>query len=349
MLAPAFAAAREAAERLLRSCYDIEVAKALDPLKRRDFGVIERRLADAVAAAARGAEDAALREALRVLDVDWPLLDSAGRAAVLRAARTAAATAAEPLATSAKVESVLVTRGGKVVSGAKAAAAKRVGQEGRLVVALNAIDRRILGAVAFNQAQFVRDELGQRVPDLLQRKAKEIVANGLARGLGRESLKHELKAGLGAWTASRSDNYWSVVANSMANTARSYGALSTYREAGFTRYKLEAILDTRTTPQCMFIHGKTFDIEHAITNIETATPDRMLPWMYEGKDGAGNPIIYFKDRDTGERTKVADIERRGGLGDPGRFSPSLTDRELQTFGVDTPPFHAHCRTTVVVA
>lgn len=332
-----FSQAREVADELLRTCYGVDLSKALDPTKAKDYLVIEQRLADAVQAAARGAEAAALRAALNELDVDWRTISAAGRAKVLGAAKSAAKKAVAPAATAAKVEKVLIQRGGKVLRDTKAAAAKAIGRVGFDV---NRVDERILRKIATNQAAFVRDELGSRASNMVNRKARGIVAAGLKRGLGRDAMMHELRGGLGGWAAVHSDNYWSTVGNYMANTARSYGSLSTWREAGITEYEAVAVIDRSTTPMCRLMNGKVFTVQRAMDNIANATVERPLPWLYEGKDGAGKPSIYYKDSD-GARHTIARI------GSGGKFSGEASAAELQDAGIDSPPYHAHCRTTIV--
>lgn len=330
--------ARQVADDLLWDCYGVDVRKALDPMNQKDLLVIQRRLSKAVQGAAAGAEGRALRAALNKLDVDWPAMSAAQRASVLSAAKAAAKSTA--VAASKKVETVLVQRGGKIVSGAKAAAAKAVGAQGFIKPSLNAIDQRILRTVAFNQAAFVRDEFGQRADDMINIHARSIVASGVKRGVGREVMMAELRDKLGKFATARSDNYWRTVGNYMTQTARSYGALSTYQEAGFAQYQIVAVRDKKTTPQCRMLDGKVYEIKQAITNIENATPDAPLPWLYEGgKDANGNREMYYKDS-SGARQSVATTSAAG------KFSNEMPTTDLQNAGIDTPPFHGNCRTTI---
>jgi SPP1 gp7 family putative phage head morphogenesis protein len=339
-------AAREVADDLLYDCYGIDVAKALDPLNQKDLLVIQRRLSKAVQTAAKGAEGRALKAALNKLNVDWSAMTAAQRSSVLGAAKAAAKTASAAAATSKKVENVLIKRGGLVVTGAKAAASKAL-RRGGLGISLNAVDQRILRTVAFNQAAFVRDELGNRADDMINIHARSIVEGGVKRGLGREAMMKELREKLGTFAATRSDNYWRTVGNYMTQTARSYGALSTYQEAGVTKYEIIAVLDKKTTTMCRFMNGQVHEVKNGIANIEQATPAAPLPWMYEGKNANGDPILYHKDP-SGNRHTVANVDRSGAgnVGDTGKFSNTMSTAQLQNAGIDTPPFHGNCRTTM---
>jgi len=243
-----------------------------------------------------------------------------------------------------KVGGVLTVQGRRIAGATKKAAAKSFALN--VEVSINAIDTKILDAVAFNNAAYVRDQFGVR-SEAMSLKAKEVVANGLEKGLGREGLRAELQSTLGAAAAAQSANYWRTVANAFAGMARSYGNLSVYADAGVTKYRVEAILDSSTTLECRFLHGRVYEVPKAIANLEAASPVRPPPWLYHGKDANGDMGIYYKE--DGERQWVGRVEEdaRGKPDEVGRFSGAASSADLADAGIDTPPFHGNCRTTIL--
>ena len=331
-------------DELLFDAYRIDVTKVLDPANPNDFLVIQRRITSKLAQTAAGAEGKAIRGVLRNLDVDWRNISQAQRDQAIRATRAAVRQHMPPKALSQKIEGVARLQGRGVAAAAKKGLATQLPFS--LSTNLTAIDQKILNSVAFNQAASFRDEIGRRSADV-SRQAKGIVASGMERGLGREAMMQELQSKLGkAWDA-RSANYWRTMGNYTANTARTYGSLSMMQSAGVEKYTIVAVVDKATTPHCRFMDGKVFEVNAAISNIEGATAAAPLPWMYEGRDSAGDPVLYHKNP-SGGRTNIARVVDRGGgrVDDHGKFSARMTDSKLQAAGIDTPPFHGNCRTTI---
>jgi SPP1 gp7 family putative phage head morphogenesis protein len=233
---------------------------------------------------------------------------------------------------SEQIAGIARQKGINVAAAAKKGTAARFGMAG----GLNRIDRKVLETIAFNQAAFVRDEFGNRAA-AMGVKAKGIVANGLRRGLGREDMRAALQDGLGKFAEGRSANYWRTVGNYMANTARSYANLSAFAAAGVQQYRLEAVIDRATTPQCRWLDGKIMSVPDGMRNIEQATPQNVLPWLYMGPTDpqTGARPMYYKDT-AGARQTVASVPRQGPV------TGGAADARLQAAGIDTPPFHGNC-------
>lgn len=344
-----YSAAIDAADELLRDVYQLDVAKALDPLDRRDFLVIVERLGRALTGVSREAEAAALRKALATLDVDWPSLSSRAGDEVLRAARHAVAGLADHVLP--RVEQVFEVEAKNVIERTRHSAVRQF----KLDIAADTTrtDARIATFVRTSEAHFIRDEYGRRCDELGQR-ARDIVAAGLEQGLGRDDIAADLAAQL-APVISRGKPYWDIVATSFANRGRTYTQLAAFDEADVEQYRFEAVLDQVTSEVCRFMHGREFSVERARQRFEeveeAGDPEAVTslqPWMRIGADDAGNQVLYYER--AGRRRMVARVDEPsvGASDRVGRYSSALSTDQLEAAGVTVPPLHGRCRSTIVV-
>jgi hypothetical protein len=110
-----------------------------------------------------------------------------------------------------------------------------------------------------------------------------------------------------------------------------------------------------TTPMCRFLDGKTFAVRPTLARFERLeradSPEAILalrPWLREGPDPeGGGSRLYVRRGD--ERITVARVVRSGAgaRDDRGAFAGDPGERVLSGFGLDLPPFHAHCRSITV--
>jgi SPP1 gp7 family putative phage head morphogenesis protein len=344
-------AAREAADELLEQL-GVPVAKALDLSSLRGFDRAVVALAEELRRQAAPAEAEALRAAVAVLDVDWRRTTPTERRRLVAeaTARAARATAGVP-----RVLEATFSRAAERVVGATRGDLRR-GQGLALAADFNAVDRRVVTYARKSQTGFVRDAYGRRHAGL-SAEARRIVAEGLAQGLGRDDLAETLADAARRHLVERSRPYWDLVASAFVGNARAYGQVSAYAEAGIERYVLRAVLDEVTTPQCRFLDGKTFAVRDALARFErlerAGSPEAALelrPWLREGLEPEGGGRRLYVRRG-GERVTVARAVRSGAgaRDDRGAFGGDPGERALSGFGLDLPPFHAHCRTTTVPA
>jgi SPP1 gp7 family putative phage head morphogenesis protein len=344
-----YGAARVAADELLRDVYRIDVTKALDPLDARDFLVIVKRLARALHGVSHEAEAAALRNALDELDVDWPNMTARAREHILRAAGAALSRAqAKALP---HIDQVFEAEAEHVVAGSRRAVVRRFGL--RISADLGRTDERIARFIRSSEANFVRDAYGRREAEFSQR-AREIVAAGHERGLGRADIVDELAQELTA-VSGRGPAYWEVVATSFANRGRTYTQLAAFDEAAIERFRFEAILDEVTSQACRFLHGRVFSVAGAMQRFRDVEalddPEQITerqPWMQVGADDDGHQVLFYKR--SGRRQIVARVDE-SGVGHPdhvGRYSRALGNPQLEAAGLVTPPLHGRCRSTIVV-
>lgn len=350
MEAALFNAGAHAADDLLRDAYRLNVAKALDPLDARDFLVIVRRIGLALRGASHDAEAEALRRALERLDVDWPNLAPAARENVIRAARQALGGVAKQVLP--RVDQVFEAEAKHVVARSRRSAIKQFGLH--LSADTTKTDERIAKFARESQGNFIRDEYGRRSGELSQR-AREVVASGLERGLGRDDIASALSSELTATAMNRDQAYWETVAMSFANRARTYTQLAAFDEADIQRYRFEAILDQVTSAVCRFMHGRVFTVAHALKRfrqVERARdPERiraLQPWVQVGADDAGNQVLFFER--SSRRHVVAHVDESavGQSDEVGTYSRAMSNDGLESAGVSVPPLHGRCRSTIVV-
>jgi SPP1 gp7 family putative phage head morphogenesis protein len=338
-----------AAEELLRDVYRLDVAKALNPLDARDFLVLVQRLGRALRGVSRDAEADALRRAIGTLNVDWPNLGAAARDQVIRAARQAMNGAAAQVLP--RVDHLLEVEGERVVAGTRRAAARRFGLH--IAADTTRTDERIAHFVRRSEGHFIRDQYGQRADELGQR-ARDIVAAGLERGLGRDDIVSDLSAALTVVTG-RSKAYWEVVATNFANRGRTYTQLAAFQEADIQRFRFDAVLDQVTSLACRFMHGRVFSVARAMRrfdDVEQADdPEAIVdlqPWVQVGADDDGNQVLFYKR--AGRRRVVAQVDESavGASDKVGRFSRAMSTYQLETAGVCVPPVHGRCRSSIVI-
>ncbi|HEU4409100.1 MAG TPA: minor capsid protein [Polyangiaceae bacterium] len=345
------AAAREAADELLGRL-GVPVAKALDLSSPRGFDRAVVAFADELRRQAAPADVEALRAAVAVLDVDWRRTTPEGRRRLVAEATARAARATEGVPRS--LEATFGRAAERVVGAMRGELRRRQG----LAVAadFNAVDRRVVAYARTSQTGFVRDAYGRRHA-ALSAEARRLVAEGLAQGLGQGDLAETLAGAARRHLVERARPYWDLVASAFVGNARAYGQVSAYAEAGVERYVLRAVLDEVTTPQCRFLDGKVFAVRDALARFErlesAEAPEAIVdlrPWLREGPDPDGGGRRLYVRRG-GERVTVARVVRSGAgaRDDRGAFAGDPGERALSGFGLDLPPFHAHCRTTTTPA
>jgi SPP1 gp7 family putative phage head morphogenesis protein len=341
-----YGAGADAAEEILRDIYRVE--KALDPLDAADFMAIVRRLSRALRGVARPAEEAAMRRAIERLDVDWPNLAPEARDQVVRAARQALGSVEGQVLP--EVVQLFEAEADRVVAGARRSAVRRFGL--RIGADLTRTDERIAKFVQESQGNFVRDEYGRR-REAFSTRAKDIVASGVERGLGRDDIVKDLAEAMAGEAFDRSQAYWEMVSMVFTNRARTYTQLGAFDEAGVDRYRFEAILDEATSEVCRFMHGKVFTVERAMDRfreVERARDPELIrdvqPFVQVGADREGNQVLFYERG--GRRRAVAQVDEPavGERDEVGRYSRALSPAQLEAAGVAVPPLHGRCRSTI---
>lgn len=199
-------------------------------------------------------------------------------------------------------------------------------------------------------ANFLRAQDG-RIADEVSRKAREIVAQGMRENVGRAEIASRLEQAFGA---AQTPNYYELIAGQFMSRAQAWGALRSYQESGVKLAEIMAVLDERTSDICRFLDGKYISVDGSLDIIqrtEAATGPEdvktLNPWLREGQDDNGK-FLYVQKPD-GQIIRIADIDRSGfgNVDDKGEFSNAMNSAQLQVLGIGPPPYHAHCRSTLV--
>lgn len=333
----------EAAEALLRDVYRVELEKAkLDPLKARDFAVIVERLAKALRGVTKAAEDRAIADALDVMDVDWRQVRSSKVNEIVgEAKRTMGRIPDEVMP---RVTEVLDQRALPLVMDTKTSTIRKFHLD--IESSLTMTDENIATFARDSSALFVRDAYGVRAERFSQR-ARTVVSEGLALGLGREEIASDLARAAADGGPARSTTYWRGISTVFANRARTHTEVMALEEAELESFLFVAVMDQKTSMTCTFMNGQTFPVpaaaEHVRKVVSMKNPEdivRHAPFVNEGTDEDGNPILYFKRG--GERHVVADILPGGG------FKARMDRGQIQAAGIAIPPLHFPvCRSTIV--
>lgn len=106
---------------------------------------------------------------------------------------------------------------------------------------------------------------------------------------------------------------------------------------------------------CRFNHGRRFSVAGSLQKFQQVAaaddPEAVVeiqPFMQTGRDDDGE-FLYYKSG--GERVQVARIEESAvGLVDAvGKYSSALSNQQLESAGLATPPLHGFCRSRLLPA
>lgn len=311
------------------------VLKALNPLDEEDFLIIVGRLDKSLRGATKGTEASALKSAIDLLDVDWPNMSSGQKFRVYIAAKQAMSKIT--LAASA-AKSVLDRSA--IVDSTRASAVRTYG----LDIPSASPNQALADLLRRSQMVYVKDEYGNRA-DSFDRQARQIVASGLERGLGRTDIAEELSAGLKSSQVNRSKNYWNVVAGDFANKSRTASQIFSMDEAGITIYRWSSALIETTCSICRMMDGKTWSVQAVKRQLEYAleleNPEDIKdarPWIRNGVGNEGQRVNYFESK--GHTHVVAEQTS------PGKYRQIMSDASMLDFGTTVPPIHGRCLCTV---
>lgn len=212
-------------------------------------------------------------------------------------------------------------------------------------------DRDVSRLLSRHHSFFVRDNYG-RISNSMSQRARAIIASGVDRGLGRDEIARELAQMTGKGV--RSEAYYRTVAGVHVARGRSYSLGASFRAAGIEYFRIEAVLDDRTTHQCQFLHKKILPVGasmgHITRTMNDPRPEAVLsnqPFIVdEGNKltiptagGGSATVATISDRGTGA----------GPSGTPASFSSGMSQSEMVSAAIGFPPYHFGCRTTVVPA
>jgi hypothetical protein len=195
----------------------------------------------------------------------------------------------------------------------------------RIVGSFSQADLGALRAVSRQQLWWI----GDLWTDHLSRTVGATVAReALVTGLGRVQVAEILRGVVtgevpaarvpGTWPGS-AEGYFEMLSGTVRNRSSNFGAISAMRDAGFTHYRIEAVMDERTSAICQEMDGQTFSIRDAEAHIARA-------------EAATDPDEYKEVAGWRSAEEVRGIKEAGDLAEA---------------GLALPPYHGRCRTTVI--
>lgn len=342
------AAAADAADEILLDVFGLRSTRKDDRslLTRRGFESVLREMTRELLRVSSQADQAALREVLHALDVNWRGMSPTDVDAALE--RAARALQGVPRVVVPPVIESLSRMGRQVVSQTKEAF-----HDLPIAGAFDVVDERVIKHAAQSHALYVRDEYGRRAVAASAR-AREVVSAGIREGLDRNDIGARLGAEMTAMSVTRSQSYWSMVSSVFAGRARTWGALSSFTEAGIEEYEISEAMDGVTCSACRLMHGKVFSTSAAVDRYvkvaDSGDPEsviEMQPFLGVAVDEEGREAIYYKQG--GQRRAVAQV-LESGVGrdnDTGKYGSVLGRGGMEAAGISAPPFHPHCRGVVV--
>ena len=341
--------AGDTADDILYVVYGIDVAKALDPLKNGDYQKIVKTLGNSLRRTNAAEEAAAMREALQILDVDWPNMTGRQRNAIIKAATDAFSDL--PANVLPQMGKTMHKTGNKTIKGTKKSSNDDL--DLGLETNFTTTDKKISKVLSTQQTSFIRDEYGRRQVGF-SKGARNIVGNGLDQGLGRAEISADLARAAKRSAINRNKWYWDLIASTFTNRSRTYAQLSSFDEAGISRYVFEAVVDEATSEVCRFMDRKVFEVPQALNVYQEmntlSNPEdvkNVTPWVSSSRDAEGNQIIAYR-QPNGDKQQVARVDKPGlGSQRRGTYSDGLLDEALAKAGIMMPPLHGFCRSTIL--
>lgn len=333
----------EAADAILAEILSIPIAKALDPIDPDDFRVLTEQLARDLWGVAGAAHHEAVVRALARLDVDWANQPIEAGRKIAKHVNKILSEAAERIPFDT-LEGKLRVR----VKDTATSVIKEVTKKYKLhatVDATKVIPEKAADAAGKNLGNYVRNSNGE-IAQRASEAARKIVEAGMKEGITNADLSRRLRQSLEVNYIDRSKAYYDMVAGVHLNRARTHASLGAMTAGGVREFEFVAVRDEVTTPQCRLLHKRRFPVAAALAKMNATAggvdPREETPWIQENAKE-----LYYKKN--GEKHVIAEIEESGyGVVDgTGKFSNVLSDAKLAAAGVNIPPIHGNCRSTIV--
>lgn len=210
-------------------------------------------------------------------------------------------------------------------------------------------ERDVARLLSRHHSFWVRNRYGE-ISEEMSASARRIISDELLQGSGRNEIARRLERHFG--DGLKQHGYWRIVASNHVTRARSYALGATMEAAGIESYRIEAVLDDRTTHQCLFLHGKILPVSSAVQRatavLRSSNPEAVLTDQPFIQDREDHLSVEFPG---GRSVRVADIERRSSgmspSGPTAQFARAISSTEMVDAAIGFPPYHHGCRTTVV--
>jgi len=227
-------------------------------------------------------------------------------------------------------------------------------------------DKAVINILNNNNNFFISGIYDKTLIGSVNTLASRIVQENLPKSALASLMREELPSVL----AQRGNTYLSILASDVINRARNFAQVTAFEEARIRKYEIIAVMDERTSEICEAMDGMVFEVELArkiVKDIqENGIPDSrsdsdinafkaLRPWLNFDSVRAeqGKPALFYGGP-KGEKIYLPNSTFKAT--DKG-FKPAkkITSQEV----VETaprggnppalPPFHAHCRSSVVIS
>jgi len=325
----------------------VRTAKA-DPLSAEAFEGWATSMADLIRGNSRAELGILAAESLEFLEFDFRGI---APAQLERALAGYSATISSPSATLMNVQRVSIRNAlAPVIRSVGGRVSQIPNVRAGLGTAFSLPDKQISDVLSRSHAFWARNRYGQ-ISEGLSSKARGIISRGVEQGFGRDEIGRQL----GAMTRDglQMKGYWRTVAANHIARARSYSTGRTYQAAGIEYFRIEAVLDDRTTHICEFLHGKILPVGASVTRMNNAInsedPLAVLSETPFLRDRGEYIDVAYPD---GSTRRVADIVERSTGGGPARdptgvYNPRMSQSDMVDAAIGLPGYHHGCRTTTV--
>jgi SPP1 gp7 family putative phage head morphogenesis protein len=343
--------AARAADALLLHVHRIELEKALDPLKPKDFTAIVAAVARDLSKVTGPIEKRHLAKAMQALDLDWnkatiPQMTAAVKAANLAVRQTSVLAA--PAIT--RTLNPRVLRTGKATRRSAMRKYKL-----KITPRFDKQSQDVVKGIA-NIQSWVTDEYGRRGA-MIALNAEQLIQDGLAKGLRSDEITKDIAAMGQRVGIAQSPVYWRLVSDNLLNRTRSFAHLGSIQDAGIDRFVFEAVMDERTTPECRMLHGKVFTVASGMGRLSQfskqgrANPmlaETATPFVKRRRLANGELELYVQPPGAAKTVIGVNVSSAVGLKDTvGTYRNVASPAALEAAGVTVPPIHHGCRSTIV--
>lgn len=205
-----------------------------------------------------------------------------------------------------------------------------------LSTSFNLIDRRTLGWLHEHDMYWTRTWFDREWTERIANLSEVAIKNGMSRRDAGIFFRNTL----GSQLVDETDQYWELVADAITTRSRSFGAIEAMVKADIQEYRVDAVIDHRTSDICRYLDGQPVDIvnDEGITEtVQLSDNERVFQVEH---------AVNLRDQMIAAQTPEEAKDIMGWKSPKavvGKFPV-----ELARMGVVTPPFHARCRSRLVI-
>lgn len=203
-----------------------------------------------------------------------------------------------------------------------------------LSATFNLPDRRAMTWLHEHEMYWTRTHFTREWTERIANLSEVAIKNGLSRhdaGLFFQNTLGEAFKG-------ESQQYWELVADAITTRSRSFGSIEAFQKAGIAQYRIDAVIDHRTSEICRYLDGE---------EIETLLPDGTVK-TYKLDDVTFNTADAVAVRDAMIAAPNPDAAKEVMPWKSPAFVLGKDTAQLASSGIMMPPFHGRCRSRLVI-